>query len=401
MLENNEDILNAECPEEDKIRILQVAKWCSPYIGGIERVVEDIADSVKKRTEMTILVCADGKETEIETRADGVTVIRAGVLGKLFSMPISYKYLYWFGHLSKRADILQFHAPFPIADLALFLHHNKNAVKTVWWHSDVVRQKKLMMVYKPLMKWFLKNVDKIYVAGESIMKYSKYICDMKDKVSVIPFGLKEEEYLDIPLTPVLTEKLNDKKNKKILFVGRLVYYKGVDTLISAFDGVENAELFIVGDGALNDQLKKQAAKLPCAENIHFLGALDDADLRSAYNDCDFFVLPSVSTSECFGIVQLEAMIYGKPVINTSLKTAVPEVSLNGISGITVEPKNVQQLRAAMKTLCSNDALRKKYGEGARERIHNLYNLRVMAKSLYESYSKLYNEKNNLELSGND
>ena len=400
MLDKNKEISDIE-PSDSKIRVLQVAKWCSPYIGGIERVVEDIANGVKKKTEMTILVCADGRKTEIETREDGVTVIRAGVIGKLFSMPISLKYLYWFGKLSKKADILQFHAPFPLSDLALFLHHNKNAVKTVWWHSDVVRQKKLMMVYKPLMQWFLKNTDRIYVAGQAILEHSKYIGDHRDKVEIIPFGLNEEEYFNNPFTPVLTEKLKDTKNKKILFVGRLVYYKGVECLVSAFNGVKDAELFIVGDGELRASLEKQASKLPCAEKIHFLGALDENDLRSAYNDCDMFVLPSVSPSECFGIVQLEAMVYGKPVINTSLGTAVPEVSLHGVSGITVEPRNVSQLRDAMNKLCSDDELRAKYGKGARERVQKLYNLRVMAEKMYNSYSELYNEKNNLELSGND
>lgn len=396
-----EEINNTEYSEADKIRVLQAAKWCHPYIGGIERVVEDIADGMKKRAEMTILVCADGRKTEIETRPDGVTVIRAGTLGKLFSMPISLRYLYWFGRLSQKADIIQFHAPFPLSDLALFLHHNKNAVKTVWWHSDVVRQKKLMMVYKPLMRWFLKNIDRIYVAGNAILEQSKYIGEHRERVEIIPFGLNVEEYESNPFTPILTEKLRDKKNKKVLFVGRLVSYKGVEVLLNAFRGIEGAELFIVGDGDLRVPLKRQANALSCAERIHFLGSLETTDLRSAYRDCDFFVLPSVTRAECFGIVQLEAMVYGKPVINTGLETAVPEVSLNGISGITVEPCNVKQLHEAIKRLCADDELRERLGRGAKERIHNFYNLRVMADKLYASYSELYNEKNNLELSGDE
>lgn len=397
----NEDINNIDYSEADKIRVLQAAKWCHPYIGGIERVVEDIADGMKKRAEMTILVCADGKNTEIETRPDGVTVIRAGKMFTLFSMPVSMKYLYWFGRLSKKADIIQFHAPFPLSDLALFLHHNKNAVKTVWWHSDVVRQKKLMMVYKPLMRWFLKNIDRIYVAGNAILEQSKHIGEHRERVEIIPFGLNVEEYESNPFTPILTESLKDKKNKKVLFVGRLVSYKGVEVLLDAFRGVKDAELFIVGDGDLKVPLKRQANALSCADRIHFLGSLEVTELRSAYRDCDFFVLPSVTRAECFGIVQLEAMVYGKPVINTNLETAVPEVSISGVSGLTVEPRNAAQLRNAIIRLCTDDELRERLGKGAKERLYNYYNLNVMADKLYASYSELYNEKNNLELSGDE
>jgi len=157
----------------------------------------------------------------------------------------------------------------------------------------------------------------------------------------------------------------------------------------------------VGDGDLRKPLKEQAKALSCAKNIHFLGALEVNQLRSAYNDCDFFVLPSVTRAECFGIVQLEAMVYGKPVINTNLETAVPEVSVHGISGLTVEPRNVNQLHCAIQKLCNDDALRAKYGEGARKRIYEYYNLSVMADKLYVSYNELYNEKNNLELSGDE
>ena len=374
------------------LRVLQVAKWCSPYVGGIERVVEDIAAGVNGRAEMELLVCADGKDTVYETRANGVKVVRAGKLCKISSMPISFKFLRLFRKMSKNADVIQFHAPFPWADLALFLCHRKNAVKTVWWHSDVVRQKKLMFFYKPLMKWFLKRIDCIYVAGNGIRDHSKYLGKYRDKVKVIHFGLDEKEYLESPAIPVLTERLTDKSNKKILFTGRLVYYKGVEVLLDAFDGIEGAELFIVGEGELHSHIEKKAKTLKNAGKVHILGALDDVRLKAAYRDCDIFVLPSVQPSECFGIVQLEAMIYGKPVINTSLPTSVPEVSLDGESGITVEPGNAEQLRAAIDKLCRDDELRERYGREAQKRMREQFNLQIMADKIFRSYVKKYEEK---------
>ena len=98
--------------------------------------------------------------------------------------------------MAKDADIIQLHAPFPVSDLALFLAKRKckKAKKVLWWHSDVVKQKKLMFFYKPLLKWTLKHVDRIYVASRSIAEQSAYLGDYMDKVEVIPFGVSMNEY---------------------------------------------------------------------------------------------------------------------------------------------------------------------------------------------------------------
>ncbi len=376
----------------EKLRILQVAKWCSPSVGGIEKIVDDITYGMKARSQMKLLVCNDGKKTVCETTPDGIEIVRAGKVGRISSMPVSFKYIHWFRKLSADADVIQFHAPFPLSDLALFLFHRQHAITAVWWHSDVVRQKRLLFFYKPLMRWFLKHVDRIYVASDAIVRQSAYLGKYADKIEVIPFGINEKEYLDAPEMPVLSEVANKKENVKLLFVGRLVYYKGVDVLIKAFDGIEGAELFIVGGGELEDALKREAEASENSRNIHFLGMLDDASLKAAYRECDVLVLPSVSRSECFGLVQLEAMVYGKPVINTDLDTAVPEVSLDGVSGITVTPGDVDELRAAIEKLCGDPELRKKYGDAARERVLKRYSIDRMSDRLFGSYSRLYDRK---------
>lgn len=391
--ENKNTKVAADDGCDGKLKILQVAKWCSPYIGGIERIVEDIVESLKQRTKMMLLVCADGKKTTFETRDDGVEVVRAGSIAKLCSMPISIKYLDWFRKLSTDADVIQFHAPFPLSDLALFLFHHNRAATAVWWHSDVVRQKKLLMFYKPLMNWFLEHVDRIYVASDAIVHQSEHLGKYIDKIEVIPFGIDERIYKDSSsLKPILTKKLIDKKNKKILFVGRLVYYKGVEVLIDAFEGIEGAELFIVGEGELRKTLEGVAKCSEQSDRIHFIGSLSEAELQAAYNDCDIFVLPSISRSECFGLVQMEAMAYGKPVINTRLDTAVPEVSLDGVSGITVTPESVEELHDAIEKLCKDDKLRKLYGKAAKKRIHQHFSLEAMGDKLFSSYSELHERK---------
>ena len=121
-----------------------------------------------------------------------------------------------------------------------------------------------------------------------------------------------------------------------------------------------------------------------------MGVLTDEDLKSAMSDCDVFILPSVENSEAFGIVQMEAMVYGKPVINTSLPTGVPYVSPDGISGITVKPKNEQELADAVNLLVHDDGLREKYGRQAYSIVREKYNMpKVMEliSSIYEELTK--------------
>ena len=242
-----------------------------------------------------------------------------------------------------------------------------------------------MFFYKPLLKWTLKHVDRIYVASRSIAEQSAYLGDYMDKVEVIPFGISMNEYDSAERFPILADKLTDPKNVKVLFVGRLVYYKGIDVLIEAMAKTNGAELFVIGGGELDEALKNRAKELGIADKVHFLGRVDNRDLLAAFSDCDMFVLPSVSRAECFGIVQMEAMVYGKPVINTSLPTAVPEVSLDGVTGLTVKPGDVDGLADAINKLVENEQLRLEYGKQARIRCEDTYSLDKMQANIYASY----------------
>ena len=164
----------------------------------------------------------------------------------------------------------------------------------------------------------------------------------------------------------------------MLFTGRLVYYKGADILLEAFAKQHaHAELFLAGTGVLEPELKARAEALGIAERVHFLGRRMTPELRDMFADCDLFVLPSVANSEAFGIVQLEAMVYGKPVINTALPTGVPLVSIDGETGLTVPPSDADALAAAMETLLSDDPLRAQYGNAARERVLREFSLNTV------------------------
>ncbi|SHM16165.1 glycosyltransferase [Ruminococcus flavefaciens] len=367
-----------------KLRILEVNKAYFPHTGGIETLIRQYSEELTKLDDVSLkaLVCRDGRGKAIREKMNGVELLRAGSLGTYFSCPLSISFIKHFRRMAAKADVVHIHVPFPLADAALLLSGFKGKV-VVSWHSDIVKQKKLMFFYKPFMRYLLKRADVILTATEGHVKHSLYLNKYSHKCKVLPYGITPEDYLAVPRRSILTEKATDKSCVKVFFTGRLVYYKGVDVLLKAFTKVKDCELFIAGTGELGDQLRNFVSSHNMEQKVHFLGFLPDEELRQAYADCDIFVLPSVAPSEAFGIVQLEAMVYGKPVINTALKSGVPYVSINGQTGLTVPPSSPKSLAQAINTLAEDRELREKYGRAAAERVKNEFNEKAIIGRLYD------------------
>ena len=362
------------------MRILEVNKFYPPHIGGIETIIAQRANYLSRfpDTELKVLVCQE-KGRGVTEILNGVEVIRCGSIGTYFSCPVSVSFFRKFQELSRWADVIEFHTPFPLEDLACLLSHCKCRV-VISWHSDVIKQKKLLMLYRPILKRFLKRADCIITATQGHIDGSAFLPEFREKCKVIPYPLEISDYLNRTVKPLLTEQLYNQSHIKLLFVGRLVYYKGADILLKAFRNVHNCELFLCGTGILESELRKLAEHLP----VHFLGNLSDDDLKSAFADCDIFILPSVENSEAFGIVQQEAMIYGKPVINTNLPTGVPHVSLHKKTGLTVPPKNIPALTSAIQKLADSPELRKIYGQNAKKRVLEQYDRRHIMQEIYHT-----------------
>lgn len=365
-----------------KLKILEVNKAYYPHVGGIESLVKQYAEDFSRKSDLIVLVCRDGRGKTINEKISGAKIIRSGSFGTYFSCPLSISFIRNFRRLAEKSDIIHINTPFPLADLAVLLSGYKGRI-VISWHSDVVKQKKLLFFYKPIMMKFLKRADLILTATQGHIDSSPYISKFREKCRVIPYGINIREYLNIQRKPILTEKLIDKSAVKVFFTGRLVYYKGVEILLKAFRNVHNCELFIAGTGTLETSLKEYAGSHNM-DNVHFMGFLPDNDLKCAFADCDIFVLPSVANSEAFGIVQLEAMVYSKPVINTSLPTGVPHVSVDGVSGITVEPSSPIQLANAINMLAGDKNLREAYGKNAFRRVHDIFDSGKILDEVFEA-----------------
>ena len=370
-----------------QFKVLEVNKAYYPHIGGIESLVRQYSEELGQfGTQVKTLVCRDGRGGTVRETVNGVDLTRAGSLGTLLSCPISFSFLWLFRKMAKHSDAVHINVPFPLADAALLFSGYKGKV-AVSWHSDIVKQKKFLILYRPFMMHMLKRADIIFVATKGHIDGSDVLPQFREKCHILPYGIDPAQYLNIERKPFLTEKLTDKNSVKVFFTGRLVYYKGVDILLRAFRYTHGCELFIAGTGQLEEELKKYAGSHGLSDKVHFLGFLPDDQLKQAYADCDIFVLPSVVKSEAFGIVQLEAMIYGKPVINTNLPSGVPYVSVHGETGLTVPPSSPKALAAAINKLTTNKLLREKLGRNAAYRVNHDFNEKNIIKILYEDLSE--------------
>jgi rhamnosyl/mannosyltransferase len=286
-------------------KVLQIFKYYYPNVGGVEKVARDIAEGLRGQIETKILACHEALRTSFE-HVNGIEVIRAGRVTTRFSVPLAPRFPSLMRQIAREADILHFHLPYPLADVSYLLARPHGRV-VAWWHSEIVKPKHLTKFYRPLLKRFLKKADRIVVAAPQLVDRSPFLSQFKEKCRVIPIGIDVERFQS---TNGIKEKADEIKRSHgrpiILFVGRLIYYKGVDYLIEAMGRLRNRDaiLLVVGEGPLQPQLEALAAEKGIRDRIVFLGKVNDDDLLAYYHACDLFVLPSVANTQAFGIVQL-------------------------------------------------------------------------------------------------
>ncbi len=367
-----------------RYKVLQINKLYYPWIGGVEKVVQNIAEDLKSEVNMEVLVCRNWGRGRNEI-INNVKVMRAGSLGIFFSMPLSLSFPIMLKRLNR--DILHFHLPFPLAVISYLLMRPKGKV-VVTYHSDIVRQRLFRIFYRPFLMRFLKRADSIITSSQNLKDNSLVLKRFREKCRVIPYGIDFEEFR---LTPEIAKRAQGIKERfkgpLLLFVGRLVPYKGLKYLIEAMKEVE-AKLLVIGEGPLRVRLKGLAKRFGIENKIIWIGEINRKDLISYYYACDFLVLPSISNNEAFGIVQLEAFACGKPVISTDLPTGVPFVNLHQKTGLTIPPKDSNALALTINRLLKSPDLREKYGQYAKERVEKEFTKELMNQRVLKLYQEL-------------
>jgi glycosyltransferase involved in cell wall biosynthesis len=373
--------LSSRYPRPARIRVLHIGKYYPPYRGGMESHLECLSTELDRVVDLEVIVANTSWRTADEI-VDGIKVTRAGKLFDLQSAPICPALV---GKIRRAAaDIVHLHWPNPSAVLAYLASGHRGRL-VITYHSDVVRQRLLAAAFTPILRAVLKRAAAIIVSSPNYIDGSYVLPEFRDRCRVIPFGVSGD-YFD-QFDPQTVARIRKEYGPDIVLgVGRMVYYKGFEHLVRAMVDVD-AHLLLIGKGPLRQPLSQLAAELGVAARVTFLSEVND--IRPYYRAADVFALSSVMRSEAFGIVQLEAMACGKPVINTQLDSGVTFVSPHGVSGLTVPPANSVELSRAINELLDRPDWRAELGAAARQRVAHSFTVNKMVQSTLALYHDIF------------
>ena len=274
-----------------------------------------------------------------------------------------------------------------MACLSLFLSGYKGKV-VLHWHADVEKQKMLLKLYRPLQEWLLKRADVIVGTTPVYLAESPFLTRVQPKVKCLPIGIEP-----VPACPERTgELLGRYPEKKIIFaLGRLVEYKGYRYLIEATRYLRDDYVVLIGgEGVLKEELQNEIVTLGAEEKVKLLGRIPDEELPAYYNACTLFCLSSIQKTEAFGIVQIEAMSCGKPVVATRIShSGVAWVNEHGVSGLNVMPRDAKALADAIRTIAGDELAYRKFSAGAEKRYRDMFTKDKMINNVLDIYNKLW------------
>lgn len=365
------------------LKVLHFYKTYYPdTFGGTEHVIFQIVGGTKDLGITSEVLSLSKKIDERTIIVNGQRAHLAKLDFDIASTYFSVSVFWRFYQLAQKADIIHYHFPWPFMDVVHFATRVKKPA-IISYHSDIIRQRFLLSIYRPLMKRFLSSVDKIVLASPNYLSTSEELKPYRDKTVVISYGLDKSTYPQ-PSADKLSE-WSDRFGGKpfFLFVGVMRYYKGLHILLDALRQREYLTV-LIGTGPVEAELKKQAKKLELKQ-IHFLGFLPDEDKVALIKLCRAIVFPSHLRSEAFGISLLEGSMYGKPMISSEIGTGTSYVNINNVTGLVVPPSDPGALSAAMSYLWNNPDVAQEMGKRAEERYWQLFTGDKMA----SAYADLY------------
>lgn len=377
------------------MRVLHFGKYWRQD-GGIETHVKTLCRGLAGLGVDVVNLVSSVDQTSSDFVTDGYRVVETPTLGIYFSTSISPAMVAAARrhHQEKPFDVVHLHFPDPMSHLAaMFLP--RSIPRVISWHSDIVKQKQLLKLYRPWQYRQIMQSAAIIVPTAAHFSSSTQIPPSYPlaKRHIIPYGLDYTQHTNTHAVADMAQAIRHRANGRfvVFALGRHVGYKGFDVLLEALQHTD-AYLVLGGDGPLRGMLQAQAQQLGLADRVWFSGRLSAADMAACYQACDVFCLPSVTPNEAFGLVQLEAMACGKPVICTQLNNGVNAVNPHGMTGLTVPAKDARALAQAVNTLKIDPALREKLGQQARSHALRNYSMLVMSDLHIQLYQDLLNTR---------
>jgi rhamnosyl/mannosyltransferase len=384
------------------MKILLVNKAYAPHLGGVETVARQLAAGMRERGHGVRVLCFGNKDAT--EKIEGVEIHRVRPMGYVGSAPVGLRFIEEFFELSKWADVLNLHSPNPMGEMALLLSfpslRGKKIVCT--YHGDPQKPQILLMAYDSMLRRFFRRCDVVAISSPPLSENSRVLGEvfLREKTRVIPLGVRARDYENhredemqearCLLTPLLQHSF------KVMYAGRMVYYKGVDILLSAmarlkFRGRPAKDrpvcAFLVGAGPEERGLRVFMAENGLDSDVLVLPPQPERVYRALFKLADCFVLPSTYPTETYGIVLAEAMASGLPIISTELGTGTSWVNLDGETGIVVPPGDAGALSEAIVYLALHEEERKSLAAGALARA----GLFLREDAMLDAYERLFQE----------
>lgn len=371
------------------MKFVHWAKYYPPEWGGMERVTHDLAVGMARLGhEVSVVAFTAIHSKGGEEVRDAVTIVRTPVSKKIFSQPLTSKWIREAFERSRSAETILIHTPnllalFPLILLRLFgLATGRSHRVLIYWHSDIVGKGVLGVLVRPFEHLMLMLADKVAATSSRYADASPVLRRHRAKLALVPLGIATPP--EGPNGPMPSDVATFLSGAPYgLAVGRLVPYKGFDTLIEAAARADQTmKLVIVGAGPLHEVLEHKIAEAGVGDKVMLVGSQSAADLATLFRGAQFYVMASVERAEAFGVVLLEAMGYGLPLIATEISgSGVPWVAGDGVVGPMVQPGDSADLALALVHVSVDETMRKVWAKGALSRQRGLFTVDKMIEGI--------------------
>lgn len=374
------------------MRILHLGKFYPPHAGGIERFVAELAAQQRAAGhEVAALVHATPGVPAAPSRIDtgDVRVETVPCHGQMVFVPISPGWPVRFSRLVDefRPDVLHVHVPNVSAFWLLPSRRARSLPWVLHWHADIPADSThigLRLGY-PLYRGFerrlIERADVVLATSQAYADASPMLQTHARRLQVVPLGIA-----DAPPAGIAPAWPGD--GLRLLAVGRMSYYKGFDVLLRALVDYPDASLLLVGHGDQAGALEALIRELGLQARVRMAGHLDDAVLEAAYRACDVFCLPSLDRAEAFGLVLLEAMRAGKPIVASDIPGSGVGTVAGPDNALRVPPGDVAALAHALRALGASAELRARLGTAGLQRWQRDYRIAAVSEKVDSAYRQL-------------